>query len=205
MAWISSNKALTVYQMNNNAREFWNFFQVQGFTLESVCGMLGNAARESTVNPGVWQNHKVNYNMGFGLLQWTPATKLISWMEQNGYDRGSGEGQCRRIMWEYRNGQQYYKTKSYPISFTQYSHSTESVSYLVQAFFANYERGNKDKAAMSERISWGNYFYNLLGGSSPDPPTPPEPEPQPEPSDKPMADRIRRVKIILFNTKKRRE
>lgn len=171
MAWTSSNEALSGQAMDDNAREVYAFFTAQGFTLNAICGMLGNMWRESTINPGVWQNYKVNYKMGFGLVQWTPATKLIDWAKQNGKDPNAGLTQCERIMWEYHNGQQYYKTSAYPLTFPQYAQSTESVEYLVKAFFANYERGDKAQAAMDKRIEWGNYYYNLLRGETPNPQT----------------------------------
>lgn len=170
MAWIAGNRALNLDEMNNNAREFWNFFSAQGFTLNSVSGMLGNGWRESTLNPGIWQNRKVNYKMGYGFFQWTPASKVIDWLKQNKYAIDSGEGQCKRVMWEYKNGQQYYKTKSYPLTFPQFAQSERSVEYLVRVFFANYERGNPDKADMAGRIKWGEYFYEYLQGEPVEPP-----------------------------------
>lgn len=170
MAWITGNRALSTSEMENNAKEFRNFFAAQGFTLNAIAAMLGNAWRESHVNPGVWQNYKVNYNLGYGLFQWSPATNVTTWLRGNGYALDSGVGQCNRVMWEYRNGKQYYKTKSYPLTFPEFAQSTQSVEYLTQAFFANYERGNKDKADMPGRIKWANYFYEYLGGEEVDPP-----------------------------------
>ena len=45
-----------------------------GFTLESICGLLGNTGGiytlgESSINPGIWQNLTPNPVLGFGLFQ----------------------------------------------------------------------------------------------------------------------------------------
>lgn len=178
MAWTSSNQALSGKVMDDNAREFAAFFLQQGFTLNAIAAMLGNSWRESTINPGVWQNYKINYNLGFGLLQWSPATKVINWCEQNGLDPNAGTSQCMRVMWEKANGVQYYKTTAYPLTFAQFAQSTESPEYLCRAFFANYERGNPDKADMPGRIKWANYYYQLLKGETPSVPDPPPYDPE---------------------------
>lgn len=170
MAWISKNAALSVQEMENNAQELWNFFSARGFTKNAVAAMCGNMWRESNINPGVWQNFKINYQMGYGLVQWTPATKVISFLRSGGYAIDSGEGQCQRILWEYVNKQQYYPTKSYPLTFTHFAHSTADVEYLTKAFFFNYERGNEKKAAMPDRIKWAKYFFAFLDGEAGEPP-----------------------------------
>lgn len=47
--------------------------------------MLGNMETESTINPGIWQSlNSGNASGGFGLTQWTPATKYINWANNNG-------------------------------------------------------------------------------------------------------------------------
>lgn len=77
MAWIAKNSPTTLSEMKNNAREFWNFWLRQydiDVTREAVAAMLGNMQAESGINPGAWQGYTVNYNRGFGLVQWTPAT-----------------------------------------------------------------------------------------------------------------------------------
>lgn len=167
MAWITGNFACTQEQMDNNAREFYKSMTLYGFTLNAIAGMLGNAWRESTVNPGVWQDFKVNYDRGFGLFQWTPATNLVDWARQQGLDPSAGETQVARIMYEYRNGFQYYKTPSYPLTFPEFAHSTESPEYLAEVFLANYERAKAATADLLGRKKWARYFFELLNGEEP--------------------------------------
>ena len=44
--------ALTQSEQINNAKEVYNFFAQYGYTLESICAILGNMDAESTINPG---------------------------------------------------------------------------------------------------------------------------------------------------------
>lgn len=207
MAWISGNYALNQSQMDNNAREFYNYFS-GSWTVNAIAGALGNAWRESTVNPGVWQNYKAgNMNLGFGLMQWTPASKLISWCKENGLDSASGEAQCKRIEWEYANGQQYYKTSAYPLTFAQYIASDRSPEYLAEVWLYNYERAASATADLAGRKKWARYFFELLEGQEPVEPTPEPGVPDPpDPSEKPFTERLiryRKYNLIARRTWKK--
>ena len=161
MALISSNEYLTRSQMRDNASYVHNFFTKLGWTSNAICGMLGNMERESTLNPGLWESLDYeNYSVGFGLVQWTPATNLTDWASKKGLARGSIETQCKKIQDEYETGGQYYATPEYPLTFYQFSKSTESPEYLARAFCKNYERAGVE--AMSERESNARYWYNQL-------------------------------------------
>ena len=161
MALISSNEYLSVSEMTDNAKYIYTFFKNLGWTANAICGMLGNMQRESTLNPGVWQSLDYeNYNGGFGLVQWTPATNLTNWASQRGLDRDSIETQCLKIQDEYNTGGQYIPTDDYPLTFQQYSKSTESPEYLAEVFCRNYERAGVE--AMDERKENSRYWYDKL-------------------------------------------
>lgn len=161
MSLISSNAYLSVSQMTDNAKYIYNFFRNLGWTANAICGMLGNMQRESTINPGVWQNLDYeNYNGGFGLVQWTPATNLTNWASSRGLDRDSIETQCVKIQDEYENGGQYYPTDDYPLTFSQFASSTETPEYLAEVFCRNYERAGVE--AMDERKTNARYWYDEL-------------------------------------------
>lgn len=87
MAWTIGNFYLSESQMQDNAYEVYSFFSGRGWTLNAIAGILGNMESESNINPGVWQNlDSYNYNLGFGLVQWTPATNYTNWATNNGYE-----------------------------------------------------------------------------------------------------------------------
>ena len=62
----------------NNIYEIYNYLAPLGYTKECVSGMLGNVMKESGLNPWRWEGNTVNYNRGYGLFQFTPASDYIN-------------------------------------------------------------------------------------------------------------------------------
>lgn len=167
MATYSSNKYLTAYgtEMTANATYIFDYFTSKGWTKNSICAMLGNMQRESTINPGIWQNlDEGNTSLGLGLCQWTPATKLIEWCNSNNLNYLSIDAQCKRIIYELENGLQWIATSDYPESFSEFTQSTKDIEYLVYAFLKNYERAGVE--AVSERIDHAEYWFSTLEGGT---------------------------------------
>lgn len=163
MPWISGNRYLSIDEMTVNAQEIMNQLTSRGWTKNAVAGMLGNMQTESTINPGVWESLSPNVNNGYGLVQWTPATKLISWAESEGLDYTSGDAQLQRIDWEVANNQQWIATSLYPMSFQEFKVSTLTPEYLAQVFIRNYERPRNPNQPI--RSTQARYWYdNLEGG-----------------------------------------
>lgn len=176
MAVTSGNFYLTEAQMRGNVDWIYEDMTANGWSINAICGMLGNMQKESTINPGIWQSLKEgNLKGGFGLVQWTPASKYIDWAEAQGYaDYSSIGANVDRIYWELANGEQYYRTSSYPLTFAEFKVSTREPSWLARAFCLNYER--PDQPNLNERARFADKWYEYLTGVvPPDPPDPPGP------------------------------
>ena len=175
----NSNTYLDMDEMKVNALYITDYFLKAGWTLNAICGMLGNMEEESTMNPGLWEGREEgNTSGGFGLTQWTPATKLITWANDNGYDYHHIDVQMERIVWEVNNKVQYYARETYPepATFYDYTQSTESADFLARAFLYNYERpaNPKPDERGAQGQYWWNYLYPIFGENTPIPPyTPP--------------------------------
>lgn len=178
---IAGNFYLTDAQMKKNAKEFYDYMINRGFNSFAVCAMLGNIETESGVNPAIWENLNFgNLKGGYGLTQWTPATKVRDWLKNNQYDYDSGVGQMERIIFERNNNEQWIATSAYPLSFTEFANYTNSnmsdediCIYLANAFLRNYERPeNKNQPIRGKQAyKWFLYF----GAVSPEPSEPSEP------------------------------
>lgn len=144
---VINTRALTEDESKQNWLAFWSFFKEKGWTANAVAGILGNSYYESTVNPNRWQGD-IPYaepvsSQGYGLVQWTPWTKITEWLQEKGYwpDVSKfGQGECERIQWEMENSQQWIATTTYPESFSDFSKSTKDPYTLAIEFLANYER-----------------------------------------------------------------
>lgn len=163
MAIHSGNRYLSLSEMTENAQYILDYLTNEGWSKNAICGMLGNMQRESTINPGIWQNlDEGNTSLGFGLVQWTPATKYFSWCDSNNLVYSNMDSNLKRILYELENGLQYIKTDSYPLTFAEFTQSTKDVSYLASAFLHNYERAGV--AAETERQENAKYWYSTLTG-----------------------------------------
>lgn len=85
-----------------------------------------------------------------------------------------GDSQLARIEYEVENGIQWISTTDYPLSFIEFTQSTQDVGYLTEAFTWNYERPNRQagEASMPARKAFAQRAFNELdfeGGPGPGP------------------------------------
>ena len=188
---ISGNFYLSYSDMIKNGKEFDTFMSGHNFNIYARCAMLGNIQEESGINPGIWEYlKKGNLSGGYGLTQWTPATKIINWLNENGYEIDSGIGQMLRIVWEKDNEQQWGSTSGYPLTFHEFATYTNSsmtdeeiCKYLANAFLRNYERPqnqNQPKRGINA-YEW----FKILNGIRPIEPEPGEPIEPEQPIEEP--------------------
>lgn len=161
--------ALTQSEMETNALYIYNSMAASGWTLESICGMLGNMQVESSLNPGRWENDVVGGDPtahGYGLVQWTPYTNYTDWATSAGYsDPSIMDANLARINYELANNLQWIPTLTYPMSFADFKESTASPDTLAMAFLANYERPLDPNQPI--RGEYALAWYNYLQGFAP--------------------------------------
>ena len=162
---FNTSNYLTYNQMKVNAEYIYKALKDKGWTLNAVAGILGNMQRESTLNPGIWQNNDVgNTTGGYGLVQWTPATKYIDWLLP-GSDASTMDNNISRILYELENNLQWISTELYPMSFKEFTTSKERPEDLASVFLYNYERAGV--TAENERRENALNWYLYLGGIIP--------------------------------------
>lgn len=173
----------------NNATEIYAILLGRGWTIYAVCGMLGNVGYESGYNPWRWQGDNVqpvgNYpwtNIGYGLVQFTPASKYISSEQAHslpGYapnfsnSVGNSTDGYSQVLFvdQYAD---YYPTVTYPETYNEFKSSTKNEKYLASAWLYNYERPADPSATESLRQAEAEYWYDILSEIIP-PPDPPDP------------------------------
>ena len=172
--WIKGNRYLSIGEMQNNAAIHFSTLLAKGWTAEAVSGLLGNEQKESTINPGIYQNLNPYHEQpwGFGLVQWTPWTNWSNWAEQHGYDMYSGDGQLEWIDTETVPFRQWITTTQYPESFGEFKVSTMSPEYLADCFLKNFER--PEQIDQPDRQKFARYWYDWYTNSYVPPTNPPE-------------------------------
>lgn len=148
-----------------------------------IAAMCGCWKRESGVNPGVWESlipcawdyqYEYTGQGGYGLGQWTNVGeshgrlyRLHTWVTENGYEDGDGNGQLAYLPVEgYWNGEyngtgDNAKTRGSYGSLANFLASTSTnIANLVWDFLANWEGVPGD--AYSERLQWANNILTYL-------------------------------------------
>ena len=106
-------------------------------------------------------------SQGYGLVQWTPATKFLEWCDSEGLDPEDMDSALLRIVYELDNGLQYYPTDDYPETFAEFKVSTKDANYLGMAFVSNYERPAEISAERGENAGyWYEYLSDYYAGDT---------------------------------------
>lgn len=152
-----------------------------------VAAMCGCWRRESVVNPGIWEslipcawNYKYEYTHrgGYGLGQWTNVGtsegrlwKLHTWVTENGYGDGNGDGQLAYLTVEnwwngnYNGSGDHPKTHGTYGSLSAFLNSESTDLYdLVWDFLANWEGVPGDH--YKERCDYADKFLAYLQNHS---------------------------------------
>ena len=155
-----------------NAWEIYNyFFENDIMSLEAVCGLVGNIAFESRVNP--WQEEVGG--TGFGLIQWTPPSSLTDVLG----DLPLGSAQCGLIYNEIMDNQSVWGGGARWIHRNGYNYSGSqfcalgSIREATRAYFEERLRGTWSE----DRVTYASYYWEVFTGqpAPPDPPVPPTP------------------------------
>ena len=174
MAWISKNAYLSMDEMKNNADIIYSTLINKGWTKNAIAGMLGNMQSESNINPGIWQSlDSGNMSLGYGLVQWTPASKYINWANDNGYDIKDGYAQLIWIDEVTASYGQWIPTSTYNFSWAEFKKSLESPEYLASAFLKNFERAGVE--VENARRTQARFWWDYIGGTVIDPSEPDTP------------------------------
>lgn len=194
----ASELTLSEPERNNNAYCFFSEMSNKGWTLEAICGALGNIRLESTINPGACEINRgqprvgsLYFGGGLGLIQWTDYPAYVqqyvnpllwyanrvngSWWSGNlqcdlidladdPVITDCGEGQGAR--WGWLNNSHAY------LPYSEYKAYTGSVADAAEIFMWSMERPG-DSSTLSQRQFYASYWYDYLGGMTPDTPTDP--------------------------------
>ena len=177
-----TSSTLTQAQMESNAEYIYKFLEKQGFTKQAACGVLGNMQQESGLNPGIWQATD-NLSKGYGLVQWTPATYILTWAVDiaiitsatvsaaNGLTNSDAvtlmKAELNFLMRDCSNSKIFYAPTSgghtnYKMTFSQYKESTLDAGTLAKVFHDHFERSSDSDAIINQRAQFANNWYNKL-------------------------------------------
>lgn len=170
------SEPLSQDEMETNALYIDSYLTGSGWTKNAIAALLGNMTAESSINPGRWQSEDVgNMEMGFGLVQWTPASKYINWCDERGYsDYTEMDNNLARIIYEVENGVQWIPVGNFSeLSFEEFTKSNMTCGELAVAFLLCYERpADQSAGVQAYRAQLAQEWFDYIKGTTPRPPTP---------------------------------
>jgi hypothetical protein len=182
MTWYdTADQWLTEDQSLSNAQLVVNHFKGTDWTKESISALCGNMRHESSLNPNIWEfGYGHSLDRGYGLVQWTPASKYIDWANAQGLTYTDGDSQLARIDYEVTNNIQWIPRTDYNnttfVEFRQ-NQGNWSVDYLTEMFTWSYERPatTPGQESMAGRKAFALRCFNELdwtgtGGGTTNPP-----------------------------------
>lgn len=120
--WVKGNRYLTQVEQDNNAVITASYLSSKGWSRSAIAGLLGNLRRESTLNPGIWQNLTVDPSNGYGLAQWTPSTKWTNYAASQSWGIDDGYKQLDFINIDPLG--EYISTSTHPETLAQFKASS---------------------------------------------------------------------------------
>ena len=168
--WVipKEQRFLTDTEEINNAKALWHSLK-DIWSKSAIAALCGSCHVESTLNPNLYQMGDVpDSQKGFGLVQWTPYTRITNWLGSHGYTSYTmyGKGEVAKLVEEWStnatNGP-WIPTSSYNITFQQWSHMEADMNYMVMAFMEDYERGDTSiDLQYQKRIEFAQRIYGLI-------------------------------------------
>ena len=160
-SWISGPGVMTQAMMENNATIISNFLLQAGWSINAISAFIGNAQKDSDLNPAHWENYdSSDPNNAFGLLQWKPSTVYTSWALSHGYAPEDGWGQ---LMWVITDGvNSWQATNEYPVSMASWIISSGSPIDLSNIWAYNFEG---DPLGAGGRAGDTGSWYSWFGGN----------------------------------------
>lgn len=169
--FYTGNNYLTIAQQSANAVWIASYLTAIPNTpwtsYEAIAALCGNASQESNVNPGFWEGKSPNLQRGFGLLQWTPATKYRDWCYEQSprLDPAYMDSALLRVLYEMRNNLQWIPVRLFDYM-TFYEFAANEKGYpldsLVNCFMRSYERPALETANLENRRAKAAQFLALF-------------------------------------------
>ena len=158
------------------------------WTLNAICGFLGNVDLESTINPGIYNDLQILQSNAYGLVQWVPGSRYRNWAQSNGWPIYTIKPQLARLWYEEnipsgQDGHEWYVQTNPDIlqgrepynlrtELAFWTDTEHTVEWLSDAWLFNYERPSVPTDTINTRQQRARKWYNFLSGTPPTPPGP---------------------------------
>lgn len=201
MPWTSASAMHTAFgdyysslsePQKNQCTVLADYFSAKGWTLNAICGMLGNIQHECTLNCNLYSKYYTSaYNaeqngysaliswintqrendvdLAYGLTQWHYPDKYITWAYNNGLDWRLWTSQVARIDYEVEHNEQWSADRissssvaGHAYTFKEFTQLTEDPAMLAWWFNRAYEKSASSYTGSTERQENATRIYYYL-------------------------------------------
>ena len=150
MAWISEDRYLNQSEMENNADIIISYYRSLNINDKTIGAILGNMQAESTLSPVLTER---GGGGGYGLVQWTPQSDLISACNTLGLSPyTSGDVQIEVVIDEIlgtpASVRQWYTSSGFISNYYNSGATQDMVGVTGQEFLDNSMNWDSDKLAV---------------------------------------------------------
>ena len=150
MAWISEDRYLNQSEMENNANIIISYYRSLNINDKTIGAILGNMQAESTLSPVLTER---GGGGGYGLVQWTPQSDLISACNTLGLSPyTSGDVQIEVVIDEIlgtpASVRQWYTSSGFISNYYNSGATSDMVGVTGQEFLDNSMNWDSDKLAV---------------------------------------------------------
>lgn len=160
MFWYGGNSTLTVDEMQNNAENVYLILTKKGYSQETICAILGNMQAESNINPN---RYEIGGGGGYGLVQWTPQSKLENHAKTLGYtDYTEGEVQLEVLDAEIRNKPDvasWYTTEAFINNYVTSGATSQMIDVTGTEFITNSNSFTLDELTILFMVAYERPSY----------------------------------------------
>lgn len=184
MSWHAKpTGGYNIYSTEGVENGMMMYYQMRaaGWTTEAISAVVGNMCAEGGLNPWRWQSDIIvgpedfwDHTHGYGLAGFTPAGKYIEDTDAQGYPGyapnylnhpGNATDGAAQIQFIMENPQYYQTHAAYPLTFQEFSQSTESPAYLSDTWLYNFEQPAHPEDTQQYRRDCSEYFYEIFSGA----------------------------------------
>jgi hypothetical protein len=159
---------------NGNAEKVWNYMLSAGYSPEQVAGVLGNMEAESGVNPRRVQgtptpsgdrDNPPSGDIGYGIVQWTPGSKLYPYSRYTNKPVNDLGFQLQMLTAQLAGDKNTQAAEKAAGDSLKKQGSIESATI---SFLQEYERArNTGTDAQQKRIGFAKKYYQQFKGLAP--------------------------------------
>jgi hypothetical protein len=138
---------------SDNEERVWNYFKGKSLSDKQVAGIMGNIQQESSFNPEIMQKGGNSKNptdadpLGWGLIQWTPGSKVIAMAQQAGVNGPIYElGTQLDLIWQHMHN---HPVVTRPFSLADFRVITDEK--LAAIYFRDHIEGGTDPNGIREK------------------------------------------------------